>query len=712
MSKKYSTSAPTLIIVESPAKCKKIEEYLGPGYKCVASFGHLRELKNLENIIIDNGFTVKYTKIETKEKHISSLKKEIKNASEVILATDYDFEGESIAWHICDLFKLNPEKTKRLIFHEVTEKAIQAALRNPSRLNMNIVYAQQTRQIIDLLVGFMITPILWKCICNNNKNGLSAGRCQTPALRIINDNQTKINLNPGQQVYNIIGYFTNLIIPFELNKEFLEQPDIIYFLNNSINHDHILNCSPPEKVYYNPPEPFTTSKIQQTCSNELHISPKETMKLCQELYESGYITYMRTDSKCYSNEFIKDVTTYIENNYDKKYINQEFVDKPALQNEHAHEAIRPTNILLECIPDGLTLKHQRVYKIIWQNTLESIMSPSSFYSIKATISACNNLYFTYSSEAIDFPGWKIVQKKYLNENKEYNYLLNSKQNQIVKYKKITATINLKNTVLHYTEARLIQILEEKGIGRPSTYSTIVDKIQEREYVKKQDIKGTEKLCCHYELENDEIFKIEKKREFGNEKGKLVIQQLGEMVVDFLEKHFNDLFDYNYTKQMEDDLDLISTGNKSKLEICDKYYKQIIYLLDKINEIKEVISKKEEIKIDDNHFYIIGKNGPVIKCVEIVNGKQKVSFKSIKKNIDFNKIKSGDYSLDEIVDVVKKEIDNKGSGRLLGTYENEELLLKKGKYGLYVTWGEKSKSMKCFGNRPIDNIRFEEVICHL
>ena len=724
MSKKYSTTT-TLLIVESPAKCKKIEEYLGPGYKCVASYGHLRELSSLKNIDFDNNFEPTYTIIDNaiKKKQIDFLKKEIKNADEVILATDDDREGEAIGWHICKLFNLDVNKTKRIVFNEITESALQKAIKNPTRINMNIVHAQQARQILDLLVGFQVSPMLWKYISKNSENSLSAGRCQTPALRLVYDNQKEINEAKEKEKYNTSGFFTNMNISFELTPQgkFETKDDIIEFLDGSAEFDHIYTCSKPVIVFKKAPEPFTTSRLQQTASNELHFSPKETMKVCQSLYEGGYITYMRTDSKKYSKEFINSTKDYIIRNYEEKYINENISslinngEKNDLEGninpnskkdnnlaQEAHEAIRPTNISLKDLPDKLDSKEKRMYKLIWENTLESCMSSASFYSITANILALNNLKFAYTSELINFPGWKIVSKKYISDlnpdNKEYQYLQTIKQNQIIPYKKIISKVTLTNIKSHYTEARLVQLLEEKGIGRPSTFAMLIDKIQERGYVKREDVKGKEISCTDFELENGDIFEIETKREFGNEKNKLVLQPLGLIVMEFLEKNFNDLFNYDYTKQMEDDLDKISQGNKVWYELCKGCNDQISILTDNLKD-----ESKLEIKIDENNSYVIGKYGPVIKSTNVIDGKNNTIFNKVIKDVDIHKLENGDYKLEDILDT-----DHKRSKYNLGKYQGHDVILQKGKFGLYISWDKNTKTLKELGNQPIESIKFKDV----
>jgi len=722
MSKKYKTTT-TLVIVESPAKCKKIEEYLGPGYKCLATYGHLRELASLKNIDIENNFTPTYTVIENsiKKKQIEQIRKAIKESSDVILATDDDREGEKISYCVAQIFKLDINKTKRITFNEITESAIKNAIQNPRTINMDIVQAQQARQILDILVGFKISPILWKCIVKGKENALSAGRCQTPALRLIYDNEKEIKDVVERKVYNTTGYFTNSNIAFQLHPEgkFESEEDMTDFLNESINFQHIYTCEKPKKVLKSPPEPFTTSRIQQVASNELHYSPKETMRICQQLYEGGFITYMRTDSKTYSGEFLTTVKEYIQRKYANgdKYINEniesmvsgfikdDISDKKQKKTvtQDAHEAIRPTNISLCELPETLDSQQRRMYKLIWENTLESCMSSASFYSITANITAANNMKFVYKSEQVDFPGWKIVSKKYLDEiqgeNKEYHYLQIIKQNAPIPYKKMISRVTIKGSKSHYTEARLVQLLEEKGIGRPSTFSSLVDKIQERGYVKKEDIKGREIECNDYELEKGEIFEIETKREFGNEKSKLVIQPLGIIVMDFLEKHFNKLFEYMFTSQMEEALDKISKSELVWHDLCLQCNQQIDDLIEEMGP-----EGKLEIKLDENHTYLVGKYGPVIKCVETKDGKEEVTFKPIKKDVDMKTLKKGDVNMEEIIDNEKKT----KSSYILGQHDGKDVILKKGKFGLYISWGENSKNLKELGNRPIENITFEEV----
>jgi len=749
----------TLLIVESPAKCKKIESYLGDGYKCVASFGHLRELKGLESININSNFKPTFIQSESKNKQIGILRKMISEAKEVLLASDDDREGEAIAWHICDLFKLPLKTTKRIIFHEITESAVKKAVANPILVNMDTVNAQLARQILDLLVGYKLSPILWKNISKYTKTGLSAGRCQTPALRIIYENQKEIENSPGTKVYNTTGYFTSKNIPFVLEYNHVNEETIELFLEDSLNHDHIYQYGELRNTTKQQPKPFTTCGLQQMASNEMRVSPKETMALCQKLYEGGHITYMRTDSSVYSAEFIENASKYITNEYGKEFVNKE-IDSLSLRSEdvkeneeeinelkspggekinkknkdktkknkdkdkkddkniqEAHEAIRPTNINKKNLDiKDYTAKEIKMYLLIRRNTLESCMSPATYKGLTATISSPpinekkNN--YKYLTEQIIFPGWKIVENTYEKINNDFTYLQTLKKDSILKYKKIYSKVTMKNLKTHYTEAKLVQLLEQHGIGRPSTFSSIIDKIQERGYVKNGNIDGNDIKCVDYELDGEELSEIETTRQFGNEKNKLIIQPLGVIVLEFLLTHFNSLFEYSYTKNMEDELDLIAKGNKVWHKLCAECLNEIDTLSTIINNRDKNINEENNdnndsngnndnkvgvIKIDNEHTYMIAKYGPVIKCTK----NDKVSFKQVKQDININKLKRGEYKLSDIV------VESQLSGRPLGLYEEYEVVLKKGKYGLYIEWKGIKESIK--GSNTIKNKSDDEIV---
>ena len=682
------------VIVESPAKCKKIEEYLGSKYKCMASFGHLRTIDKLECIDLSN-FNIKFTNIPGKSKQITLLKAFIKNADEILLATDDDREGEAIAWHICDLFKLSLN-TKRIIFNEITKSALQNAVANPGNLNMNTVNAQKARQILDILVGFKISPLLWEYITYNSKTKLSAGRCQSPALRLIYDNQTEIEDNPGNKVYETKGYFTKKSLEFLLNKEFNDKDQLIQFLEESINFDHVYSYKDKILVVKKPPIPFITSSLQQRCSSECKIKPKICMMICQKLYEKGYITYMRTDSIKYSDEFIDKSKSYILKKFGEEYIN---INIASLSNKNknnnsqaqeAHEAIRPTDINIKDIPEEFDTKEKRVYKIIRDNTIASCMADARFNKVVSEISAPLRLNYKYLAEEPIFLGWKIIYNENI-DNSIYIYLTSLKQNSILHYKNIYSKFILKNLKNHYTEASLVQRLEKTGIGRPSTFASLVDKIQERNYVKISNITGKKIKCEDFELIDNVLSDIIEMREYGNEKNKLVIQPIGKLVIEFLTKHYDHLFNYTYTKEMEQELDNIESKNKDWKDLARNCLKEIE------NLSKNFKINKKTIRIDNYHTYMIGKYGPIIKY----ENKKDIKFLKVIENIDINKLENGEYKLEEII------VKDKKNGRSLGKKENKEVLLKEGKYGLYLEWNSQKISVD-IEDKNFDNIKFEDI----
>jgi DNA topoisomerase-1 len=724
----------SLVIVESPAKCKKIESYLGPGYKVIASFGHLRNISGLESIDINNNFNTKYSVIneELKLKQIEKIRSEIAKAEDVIIATDDDREGEAIGWHICDLFGLSITNTKRIIFHEITESAIQSAISHPKHINLNLVQAQQSRQILDLLVGFTISPILWNCVSKTHDTSLSAGRCQTPALRIVYENYLDIKQSPGKLVYNTSGYFTSLNLLFELNKQFDNETNVRDFLENCKTWDFKYTVTSPKKTIKKSPEPLTTSALQQLASNELHISPKETMKYAQQLYEGGYITYMRTDSKKYSKEFIDSIKQFIQNSYGEQYISLTIdniivgtVEEPKKTKtkktvaekkgiplpQEAHEAIRPVNINIQptsLVNDSTSELHAkaiRLYELIWKRTIESCMPSAQYNSISAKISAPLETEFVYRAEQVIFLGWKIIEKDVESETKHYQFLQTLKQDVSIIPKKIDAKFTITELKSHYTEARLVQLLEEHGIGRPSTFASLVDKIQERKYVQKQNISGKEVESVDFSLKDNNISHTVSKREFGNEKNKLVIQPLGIIVIEFLIEKFDMFFNYDYTKEMEDNLDKIANGKLIWYELCNNCYHGLTSVTNNLQDLK-----KFSIEIDKNHTLIIGKHGPVVKCIDPINNKN-VSFLQVKKNIDLQSVQKHalveGLTLDDVIDTT---ITNKEA---IGKYKGHDLFIKKGKYGVYAQWGKETKSLKdILSDTNIEKIQYIDVIRYL
>ena len=749
------SEAYTLVIVESPSKCKKIEQYLNKHhtgiirpYKCLASYGHIRELAGLESIDIHNNFAPTFIECVSKKEQISKLRKAVKGAAEVILASDDDREGEAISWHLSQVLKLPIESTKRILFHEITESALHEAIEKPTLINMQLVNAQMARQVLDLLVGYKLSPLLWRHV----KDGLSAGRCQTPALRLIYENEKDIQLAPGKQSYTITGYFTNANIPFVLNHEETDSQRLQEFLQASLTHPYMYNGTKLQTKTRQAPDPFSTSSLQQHCSNEMHLSPKETMSVCQTLYEGGYITYHRTDSKVYSEEFKEKAAAYIVKTYGgdphtpllgaspvptlkekrgkksrkiKESCTQEGGGACGAGGGTPHEAIRITNLECKMIEDAATNKKEsRVYQLIRQRTLESLMPDAVISLLTATISAPQQHEYHYTTEQVIYPGWKIVSECLeKNEGKNYAYLQSIKPNMQIPSQKIKANLHLKELKSHYSEARLVQLLEEKGIGRPSTFASLIDKIQERKYVKKDNVKGKLISCIDYEINDGQLIKITAEKEFGNEKNKLVITPVGTLALEFLLNHFEDFFQYAYTKEMEDALDAVAKGEKIWYEVCKECYKELEHLSSTILE-----KGKETIRIDANHTYMIGKYGPVIKVggnppnppsgADLTLSEERVcrvgispnggsggfppTFKAVRSDIDLNKLRRGEYTIDDIVD--KKD----EASSSIGLYMEKPVYIKVGKFGKYLEWNDVKKSLKHLKQAP-NEITLDDVV---
>lgn len=705
-----------LVIVESPSKCKKIESFLGYGYKCIASYGHIRELmtqKGLSCIDTKQNYEPLFQLVSKQKKQIQLLKHNVKNATDVLLATDDDREGEAIAWHICVVCNLSIERTKRILFHEITKPALQRAVHNPTNINMNKVNAQKARQVLDLLVGFTVSPVLWKYISQSNKNSLSAGRCQTPALRLIYEREKEIETSTGKQVYTIQGYFTKHNIVYHLSNSFERETDVVDFLEQSKTHKHKMNQEKERTVIRKSPEPLTTSKIQQKASNIFHYSPKDTMRICQNLYEAGYITYMRTDSKTYSKEFLNTMKTFIQTNYNEMYI-KENIDTLSLRHssineekknkkkqkqnkqaiQEAHEAIRPTNIHKKDLTKNetkITHKEINMYKLIWNHTVESCMKDATVKKFLSTISSpIKNSNYEYTAEQVIFPGWLVVQG-YEKINPIYQYLKQINLSNPVNYYKIKTDFTIKERKTHYTESKVIQLLEQKGIGRPSTYSTILSKIQERGYVKRENIDGIHIDCNEYEMEENEIKINKRQKELGGEKNKMVLQPIGKVVIEFLIDKYNSLFEYDYTKQMEDELDSIERGENEWYRLCEKCHKQL-------NTINNDVKKEKKIKyvIDDSHTYTLARYGPVI----MKKVGKKINYLRVKPNISLEDIK-------KMKDIDIEEITEKPNNRILGTIDEKDVILKKGKYGYFIQYDTENISLKDY-HKKIDDITIEDV----
>jgi DNA topoisomerase-1 len=755
----------TLLIVESPAKCSTIEKHLGPGYRCIATMGHMRHLDGLDSVDIKNNYKLNFTIMESKKSQIRKIQAEIKMSAKVVIATDDDREGESIAWHICDMFHLPIDKTERIIFHEITKDALEHAVKHPKRVNMSIVYSAHARQILDLLIGYKISPLLWNHIASDGVT-LSAGRCQTPALRIIYENELerldtierleKLNrVNENSSFYSVIGFFTKFNLPFSLTASFETQNKnkIDCFLKASTheNAQFIFKrvSQKPSAHVTKAPEPFTTSRLQQVASNEFAFSPSETMEICQTLYERGYITYIRTTGKSYSADFINGhIVPFIREKWGSEYAKLELPGCIENDTTSAHEAIRPTDIMRFGLTGDYHAREQKMYKLIWRNTVESCMSDYTFSSLEIAVETnilmqereqerikeSNNeipefYAFLHTCHKPIFYGWKVVQGLTIEQREQeqhgvMEYLLHVKNLSEVSCNKIETKVVFSSSKLlsHYTEARLIQSLEEKEIGRPSTFSTIIEKIKERNYVKKQNIQGESIECVEHVVSFPEkkISQIVVQREFGTEKNKLCITSLGKSVCSFLVAHFPRIFSYEYTKQMEADLDDIAwptlESSPDPLEIlkrvCDACCREIRENIHKYNsehkekkeDIEKLFIKNEDDAIGKNNipllnakcgecvigtyggFEIVLKNGRFGKYV--VWGKDGIHRKSIEKTHLQNKEFSS-ISLDEIVRFIENDLDNvvvatasSGSEGILRII-NDDVSIRSGKYGNYI-----------------------------
>ena len=712
-----------LIIVESPSKCKKIEGFLGSEYKCIASKGHIRNISGLKSIDQKNNYKPKFSTIEEKEDHIIVMKGIIKqfDKSCIVLATDDDREGEAIAWHICDVFELDILKTKRIIFREITQKAIQDAIKDPTIIDMKLVDAQMARQVLDILVGYKISPTLWKLLYNNKENSLSAGRCQTPALRLVYDNEIEKNENIKsglEKVYKTIGTFFPQKYQMVLNHEFIQNSEVLDFLEKTKTFKHILSIGNTKQGISSSPVPFNTSNLLQSASNVLHMSPKETMKLAQQLYQEGFITYMRTDSQKFSLGFLEEASKYIEKCYKSEFIG----DLSKIENKdesNPHEAIRITHIETnQIISENKRLCS--LYNLIWKNSVQSCMSPCKFNATTIKITAPNDHHYSRVVEVITFLGWKRIIPTNLIELQEreheeqiedgikdiqisgaglLHYLKAVDTIKPIPYDTIESKISIKNKHSHYSEASLIKKLEDFGIGRPSTFATIVDTIIERGYVKCRDIDGYTILVNDYKM-SENIIKIEETNKvFGKENKKMVIQPVGIMTIEFLLSHFDSLFSYNYTKDLEKELDEIAIGKRELwYKTCENCTKQIKELMKSIK-----LLEKQVFNIDEEHVLVYEKFGAVLKTNTIYDGKP--LYKSVKRDIqiDLNRLKTGGYTLEDLLEVKEKYLGEYKVGE-----EMVALYLRTGQYGPYVTYGDKTENLKTL-KKPYDEITLEDIV---
>ena len=680
-----------LVIVESPAKAKTIEKFLGKDYLIKSSFGHIRDLakKNL-GIDIENSYKPEYIVSPDKKKIVDELKKLAKGAKTVWLASDEDREGEAISWHLYEVLGLKPEKTRRIVFHEITKDAILNAIKNPRFIDTNLVNAQQARRVLDRLVGFELSPLLWKKI----KPSLSAGRVQSVAVKLIVEREREINAFQVSSAFKISalfdvkdpkGKFTELLAELEKRiSEVSSAKSLLEKLNGAAFKVADVSTKPGKK---SPSPPFTTSTLQQEASRKLGFSVSQTMTIAQRLYESGKITYMRTDSVNLSQTAIKGSAAVIESTFGKEYVHtRNFVTKSKGAQE-AHEAIRPTFMENSSIDGNSTEK--RLYELIWKRTLASQMADAMLEKTNIRISNSKSPeVFVATGEVLKFDGFLKV---YMESTDEENNDEDSKG--LLPPLKAGDTLDLRRMeaaekfTLHpprYTEASLVKKMEELGIGRPSTYAPTISTIQQREYVIKEDRDGNTRISRTITLSGGTIKESKKEENFGFEKSKLFPTDIGMIVNDFLEQYFQEIMDFNFTATVEAEFDLIADGELVWTTMIDKFYKPFHSKVDETNKTGER-SKGERVLGNDPSsgkpvLVKIGRYGPVVQ-IGIASDEEKPKFASLQKGQSLETI-----SFEEAMELFKLP-------RTIGVFEDQDVVIGIGRFGPYVRHKSKFFSLK-------------------
>lgn len=644
-----------LVIVESPAKIKKISGFLGSKYNVQASYGHFRDLDNKTmSIDFDNNFEPFY--VITKPDVVKRLKKANKECSFLYIASDLDYEGSAIGQSILDVLK--PKQYKRLIFNAITKDAIIKSIENAKELDKNQVNAQKARRVIDRLFGYLISPIIQKHFSKN----LSAGRVQSPTVKIIIEKENEITSFNTISHYKVSGIFNklNAILSNKLNQDY-----IITFLNKCLKSTFVIFDIVDKISIRSPSAPFTTSTLQQEANSKLNFSPDMTMKLAQKLYEGGYITYMRTDSKEISKEGHKDIKKIINEKYKGYYQKNEFKNKT--NSQEAHEAIRPTHCNVIEIDDK---SQNRLYKLIWKRTLASQMKSAKYkiLTIKISISKIKEYYFESIFETLIDPGFLIIY----GQNKEDELINTYQKDQILDMKKIIGKEEYTKASPRYTEASLIKKLEELGIGRPSTYVNIIKTIIDRKYVKIDNIEGIKKNIKIYTAKKGEITEEEEEIIIGKEKKKIIPTPIGIIVNNFLDKNFSNLIDYKMTSNLEENLDQIANGNKIWYKVVKDFYDQLYPIIDKLN-----INNDRLLDSKDKIYATITKYGPAVKM--LINNKYK--YAKINVPLTFDTITKEEAK--ELLEYPKS----------IGMYKKKEIIIKKGPYGIYMNYNKKNYPLK-------------------
>lgn len=675
-----------LVIVESPAKAKTIEKFLGKGFTVKSSFGHIRDLsKKKLGIDIENNFRPEYIVSDDKKKVVDELKKLTKETQTVWLATDEDREGEAIAWHLAEVLNLDPKKTKRIVFHEITKDAIQKAIQNPRHIDQNLVNAQQARRVLDRLVGFELSPVLWKKV----KPSLSAGRVQSVAVRLLVEREREIMAFKTDTFYKVTGLFQGQgKLKAELNQRIDDKDGALKFLN--LCKDAIFTVSDVSKKpsKKSPAPPFTTSTLQQEASRKLGFSVSQTMTIAQRLYEAGFITYMRTDSVNLSNAALAAAKSVIEAEFGDKYVQIRNYKTKSKGAQEAHEAIRPTYLDKQKITGGAA--EQRLYDLIWKRTIASQMSEALLEKTTATIDISNSkLKFIASGEVLLFEGFlKVYFESTDDEGDDANtdLLPPLTAGEKLDANEIVATQRFTQRPPRYTEASLVKKLEELGIGRPSTYAPTISTIVARGYALKEDRSGVERAFLIHTLRKGKIDSKEKIETVGTEKSKLFPSDIGIVVNDFLVEYFTKILNYNFTASVELEFDQIAEGKKEWIEMIDKFY--TTFHSDVERTIKESDYSKGERSLGTDPktgkpiSVRIGRFGPVVQIGETnTETGEKPLYASLLKGQLIESL-----TLDEALSLFKLP-------RSVGQYEDKEVVIGVGRFGPYVRHNSKFVSLK-------------------
>ena len=671
-----------LVIVESPAKAKTIEKFLGSDYKVLSSYGHIRDLKKKEfSIDVENGYRPTYEIPEDKKKLVKELKSEAKKAEMVWLASDEDREGEAISWHLFEVLGLEPAKTKRIVFHEITKNAILKAIENPRDIDVNLVTAQQARRVLDRIVGFELSPVLWRKV----KPALSAGRVQSVAVRLIVEREREVNAFVSESWYRVTAVFEvpgengeKAEVRAELGSRFKTKEEAHAFLESCKDASFKITDVVTRPSKKSPAPPFTTSTLQQEAARKLGFSVSQTMVLAQHLYENGQITYMRTDSVNLSDLALGTSRETITSLMGEKYVKTRQYATKSKGAQEAHEAIRPTYMANETISGSA--QEQKLYELIWKRTIASQMADAELEKTTATISVSNsNETFVATGEVITFDGFLRVYKESYDDESEQEdegrLLPPLAVGQMLEKAEILATQRFTQCPPRYTEASLVRKMEELGIGRPSTYAPTISTIQQRGYVEKGSKEGVKRPYDILKLKSGKITESSKSEMTGNEKAKLLPTDVGIVVNDFLMDYFPGIMDYNFTANVEKEFDEVAEGEKEWTGMMDLFYQEFHPLVDKTMNIKTEHKVGERIlgtdPVSGKPVSVkIGRFGPIIQ-IGSAEDEEKPRFAQLAKGFTIETI-----TLEEALDAFKLP-------RTLGDFEEKTVTVGVGRFGPYV-----------------------------